>query len=303
MNTAKTRFMDVLCRAAFPAMRVLVAGLVVSALSATASATVVSLSSNNSIANFSTEPTDATVNTRGLYQWTVNGTDHLAQQWFWYRVGTGGGEASIDTLVQQQATPMNLDGQPGDDFLRVRYRNPGNTFEINVDYVLTGGQFPAGNSHLDEIVSIRNLSNAPLDFHFFQYVDFDLNGTPADDTVAITGTPPNTAVQTDGVFELAETVVTPPPSHFEVAQVGSATDLLTRLNDGGATTLADLLGPLVNADASWAFQWDMAIPANGSFQISKNKALSGPAVPEPGTLALAACGLGSMLVWRRRRAG
>ena len=34
----------------------------------------------------------------GMHAWIVDGTSYDAQQWFWYRIGTTGGESSIDTL-------------------------------------------------------------------------------------------------------------------------------------------------------------------------------------------------------------
>src|SRR5208337_545666 len=34
----------------------------------------------------------------GMYNWTVDGQNQLNQQWFWYRVGSSGPEASIDTI-------------------------------------------------------------------------------------------------------------------------------------------------------------------------------------------------------------
>src|SRR5712692_11252737 len=34
----------------------------------------------------------------GMSNWTVNGTNQLSQQWFWYRTGSTGQEFSIETL-------------------------------------------------------------------------------------------------------------------------------------------------------------------------------------------------------------
>jgi len=38
------------------------------------------------------------VNGAGVYSWLVNGVEQLFQQWFWYRVGSTGGESPLETL-------------------------------------------------------------------------------------------------------------------------------------------------------------------------------------------------------------
>ena len=65
---------------------------------------------------------------------------------------------------------------------------------------------------MGEQISISNLTASPLDFHFFQYADFDLS---AADTVIFTNA--NTVDQSGGGLRLSETVVTPVPSHREAA--------------------------------------------------------------------------------------
>ena len=61
---------------------------------------------------------------------------------------------------------------------------------------------------MSEQISITNLLDSPLDFHFFQYADFDLS---AADTAFFTNA--NAVDQIGGGLRLSETVVTPVPSH------------------------------------------------------------------------------------------
>src|SRR5207245_4856892 len=113
----------------------------------------------------------------GMFRWTVDGVSQLAQQWFWYRIGSSGPEASINTIsppVNNQATPRQLS---------TIYT--GNLFNVRVDYMLNGSLPGSGRSDMNETITINNTSATALDFHFFQYSDFDLNGTPAGDTVQL----------------------------------------------------------------------------------------------------------------------
>ena len=68
------------------------------------------------------------------------------------------------------------------------------------------------SSDIAELILITNTSDQSLEFHFFQYSDFDLNGTSDDDTVTLAS--PSRWVQQDGASSVfSETVVTPTPAH------------------------------------------------------------------------------------------
>lgn len=222
----------------------------------------------------------------GMYNWTVDGTDILYQQWFWYRIGSTGGESSIDTL------PL-LSAENTDRSLILTYGSA-TGLEIEISYFLTGGLAGTHRGDVAETININNNGRSPLDFHFFQYSDFDLNRTDLVDAVQI-----NPGLQSVRQYPvpattgpvLSETVLTPRPSHAEANYYANT---LSSLNDGSPTTLNDVLnaGP---GDVTWAFQWDVTLGAGGSFQISKDKNLA--PVPEPATLAL----LGGVMVLLARR--
>jgi len=76
---------------------------------------------------------------------------------------------------------------------------------------------------------------------------------------------------------------------------------MDRLSDAAATDLADLPGPLVGVDASWAFQWDFELPSGQSMLISKDKSVR-PS-PEPSSIVLCLIGLlgGFLLMAAKRR--
>jgi len=220
----------------------------------------------------------------GVYNWTVGGNNVLYQQWFWYRVGDTA-EQSIDTL----GAPVV--GTLGTRSAELLYT--GSSFTIDILYSLTGGTTNLA-SDVAETIRIINTGSSSLDFHFFQYSDFDLNGIGSPDSVTLG---PSVAgygarqVSDNGGPVLSETVTTPAPSHVE-ANVFANT--LISLDDGGPTTLNDVTaaGP---GDVTWAFEWDRSIAAGDSLIISKDKNIS--PVPEPATIL----GLGTLLLFVGRK--
>jgi hypothetical protein len=233
---------------------------------------------------------DATAD--GMHDWTVSGMNHLSQQWFWFRVGAEAQERPLNALPLTGAflTDTNPFVDAHADTLSLQYSGLGYTIEPS--WTLRGGSIGSARSDIAETITINNNRNEPLHMSFFQYSDFDLRGTAAGDTVRIIGPLRNTADQFEGEFTLSETIVTPPPSHWQAAFFPV---ILNSLNDGGVTTLNDNAGPLGPGDVTWAFQWDITIAPGDSFIISKDKSI----VPAPGAGLL--LGLGGLMAVRRRR--
>src|SRR5688572_11355638 len=76
----------------------------------------------------------------GLSDWVVDGTDHMNYQWFFYRVGALGGEATIDTISAPVVS------QPTASILDITYSTA--QFELQVIYSLLGGGPGSGSSDL-----------------------------------------------------------------------------------------------------------------------------------------------------------
>jgi len=233
---------------------------------------------------------------RGVNEWSVNGVNQLHQQWFWYRVGTGTGEASIDTLPLTFAKASDTNGNPGDDILFLTYGTEGG-LQIDVKLSLQGTD---GDLHSDmgEQIAIRNTGRTDLDMHFFQYSDFDLNGTSAGQSVILTPAGhPFRANQVGAGLALNETVVTPAPDHWE-ANVFPTTRNKLDNNTDLDTTLDGVTASF--GDATWSFEWDFVLAPGASFLISKDKDMS--PVPAPAAVILGGLGL-SLVIWMRRRVG
>lgn len=215
----------------------------------------------------------------GMSSWTVNGVNQLAQQWFWFRVGSTGGQSSIETLPLLAAAASDTNGNGQNDTLFLSY---GSTtgLQIDVRYTLRGTA-SSGSDMQEQINITNNSTTSTLDLHFFQYSNFDLNGTPAGDTVSLINA--NTIRQSKTAALISETVTTPAANHYELGLTTDSPNTLFRLNNVNGLTLSDGATTRGPGDATWAFQWDQSLAPGASLQISKDKNL---AIPEPGTSAL-----------------
>jgi hypothetical protein len=226
----------------------------------------------------------------GIGSWQVETIEQLKRQWFYYRIDGMTQEVPLYNLGYFNGKTVDADYDDGKETLNAIYGDPA-TFSVILTYVLSGGLDGTHKSDLQETITLNNKTGRAVHIQFFQYCDCDLGGTADDDTVFVAN--PNAVVQRDANLLVAETVVTPVPARTEVALYAST---LGKLLNGDVDILDNSKGP-VSGDVTWAFQWDVTVPAGGTVQISKDKNI----VPEPATLALMGGGLLVALVVRRKR--
>jgi hypothetical protein len=232
----------------------------------------------------------------GMFNWSINGNDYLAQQWFWYRTGSMGSEQSINTI----GPALNSTFDPTRN-LTTTYNNA--TLGVTVDYLLTGFSASSGKSQINESIVLTNNTASPLTISFFQYSDFDLSGS--DGVILSQGPPDNLwvkAVQTNSFgVSLSEEITGTVVPHANRAQASVFPVLLNSLNDGSVTVLNNTAGA-GPGDVNWAFEWDITLnpagTAGSDFGISKLKTLQ---VPEPSAGLLIPAGM-ALLAWKRRKA-
>lgn len=270
----------VLRKGAFIAAMAVLACLTVTFAASGSPVTLTELIDMNSVVTVNVSPGSPA----GMSSWTVDGQNQLNRQSFWYRLGDTGPERPVESL----GVPTVL--CQTDRVLMVSYA--GQSLTIEFDYMLTGGTPGSRLSDMAQQIRFINSGSSSLQMHFWQYSDFDFEGTPGGDTLWING---NTVNQSGETLIFAETVVTPRPSHFEAALFG---DTLARLNDDLPTTLNDVASPQTG-NVTWAYQWDFTLPAHGAYIISEDTLID--PVPEPITLVTMSLGLAAVAARLRRR--
>lgn len=231
----------------------------------------------------------------GIASWTIDGVNQLAKQGFYFRVGSG-----PEALVQSiSSSPTVTFTQVPNVFSSLDVTYASASYSVRTLFQLTGGTAGSGTAGLNETITINNLTSSPLDFHFFQFSDFNLGGVSGGQSAQFqfdTFGQPYKVSQTDGTRTITETVNanTAPIGHFQAALGGT---ILASLTDGSPTVLTDV-GSAGPGDATFAYQWDVVLQGNQTLTISKLMSI----VPEPttGSLILVAAAVSATL---RRKKG
>jgi hypothetical protein len=276
-------------------------------------AAIVTLQNGNSIVKLSTLSTDAGVPTNGVYQWAVDGTNVVAQQQFYYRVGNTGPGTEISSLSPSQIVPpvvtLSTTGSGPANYASVSYQ--GNGFTVNARYELLGGATGSDFSELIEQMIVTNVTSHTIQFHMVDYSDLNLsNPNGANDTglatnngATITQTGPNNALASPtytGLQAVATTSMM--PDEYEVDTGGTGSGALQSMLLSGAGFPLDDNAAANNQDVAFGEQYDQNIGVGGSLVFSVAEVISPTiTVPEPAPASAAMLAAGSLFMMRPRR--
>lgn len=229
----------------------------------------------------------------GLSSWQFAGNSQLAQQWFYYSLGSG----AVNS-IDQIAGPTSINNHGGAaPFLSTVYSNA----NISVTAKFSLNNLPT----LSDTLTILNPlgSGQTQTFHFYQYSDFDLGGAAGGQTVQFSnnGSGVNYQVNQGGLGGVSlQGVISGAGFSLVRAQAGVFSGSQFGLGNGNPAPVLDnttlVAGP---GDAVYAYEWDETLAPGDSFQISELQTVS--SVPEPSSIALLVLGVGAFWVMTFRR--
>lgn len=217
----------------------------------------------------------------GITVWYVDGSpDNVFISNYYYRIGPTGNELPF---FEGLGTPMVI--QPTDNQLELTYT--GTELQAVVNYQLLGRDLGSSRSFIDKSVTLTNLSAQNLDFHLFDYSDFDIKFNQLDQRDQATALDFGTIIQNSATKPLSIlTQVSPTSSHYEIADFETLYFKFF-IDEDGATTLPDnpplnVPFPIPPSDNAFAFQWDFNLNAGESMTF--NSQFNYAPVPEPSSL-------------------
>jgi len=228
----------------------------------------------------------------------TNGTDHMYQNWWWYRTNLDSAEKPLTNLVSiVSGGPNNVQLVFTEDA-----GNLPNALLIQLDYTLTG--VSANAAFVNVVWSVQHIYSPlpqPITVDFFAYSDFDLNDTSDGDSAF---SPWPVQVQ----YRKGNTVVDVIASEImlEGYDIDNYDNLLNLLNDSEVYNVRGLAGGMGNMTN--VFQWRATIglgqELSGSLtkEVNLNTPPPGPVIPEPGTWALMLSGLAPVALRLRKKA-
>ncbi|MFQ4135698.1 PEP-CTERM sorting domain-containing protein [Nodosilinea sp. PGN35] len=227
--------------------------------------------------------------------WLVDGIETLFTDLYFLNLSS---LAAPQELRLEDLQPLTF-SQPSPDRISASFFGGSLTFAL--DSVLLGGAPGSYRAAREETVTLTNTGSDWLDVSLFKYIDYDLqfDGVLTNNTAFFAN---NTLTQTDPSGALATLSVDQTPTAVQISPYGS---LLAQLYNVPATGLQNTPGPLVDADATAAVQFDRTLAPGESvvfkFLMTVQRQAAAKAVPEPGTAFALGVGAAGLALLRRRR--
>ena len=229
--------------------------------------------------------------------WLVDGVETLFSDLYFLNLGNSSAERE---LRLEDLRPVAF-SQLASNHISATFSTFGANLNFSIDSVLLGGAPGSYRAARHETVTLTNTGSSWLDVSLFKYIDYDLqfDGIINNNSTFFAG---NTLTQTDPSGAVATLAVDQTPSAVQISPYGP---LLAQLYNSPATGLQNSPGPLIDGDATAAFQFDRALAPGESvvfkFVMAVQRQAQAKAVPEPGTaLALGIAAAGLALLRRRQ---
>ena len=210
----------------------------------------------------------------GVGDWNVNGADQLFQSWWYYRADVetdetpfGNGLGSSQAFIGDTATLMG---------------EQANGVMWSIRWIVDGSA-----RTLTSVLSVTNVTTAPITLDLFNYADLDAGGNSAQNSASLDGEDVIAVSSPEGV------TVTYEGSNADAYQVDDFAALRQRFNDGFATDL-DNSGLDFDGDFTGAFQWSRVLQPKQTTDVRVVFT-----IPGPGSMAL--LGIAGLVALRRKR--
>lgn len=228
-----------------------------------------------------------------------NQTDHMYQNWWWFRTNLDTAEkplAGLTSMMSGGANNVNL------VFTEDAGSLP-NALLFNLTYTLTG--VSPTMARVDIVWSVRNIygqTPQPITVDFFAYSDFDLNGSSGNDSGVLVS--PQTIRYLDGTTAVDVIASGAGLVGYDVDRYDILLDLL---NDDAVYNVSNSGLPFGPDDMTNVFQWRATLglgqELTGTFTKLVNLGHNPPPViPEPGTWLLMLSGIAPVALRMKRKA-
>ncbi len=222
-----------------------------------------------------------------------SGTDHMHQNWWWFRTSTMNAEQALSNPSFVTPNPTNT--------ARLIFAQAGLVIELN--YTLSGVSPTVAKVDID--FSVKS-AGPTLDVDFFSYSDFHLNGTGWDDSGVLVN--PQTVRYVDGTTA-ADLIAS--EAGLVGYEAGAFSTLRALLNDNAVYNVSNSGLPFGQGDMTNVFQWRGKVISGQQtlegrltkmVNLSYNPPPPAPVIPEPGTWALMLSGLAPVALRLRKKA-
>jgi hypothetical protein len=224
----------------------------------------------------------------------TSNTDHMFQNWWWYRTSNMQRELPLSNLVT--GAGIEVSGNKA----KLRFAEQGLFFELT--YKLTGISSTLAQVDIDWSIT----STGPaLGVDFFAYSDFDVNGSIPDSGILVN---PQTVRYIDGTTAVD---VIASEAGLVGYEVGTPSHLLGKLNNTVPDNVSNTGLPYGPGDMANIFQWHGTVVSGPQVMrgtltklvnLRYNPPPPGPVIPEPGTWALMLSGLAPVALRLRKKA-